>query len=173
MKKQMEGDEDQRRASAADARDEDSSPSEEGATTGASKQRRTLGNDADHEERLRGGGRGKQQPNQFAPEPKPGSTPSVRADLSEKVSDAFPSRNGDEYARTGDLGEDDQRVLRTLAELEDEESAPTLAEIAREGDLDTADVMPALQRLINDHDMVQEVGAGSAEGPRYRVKARS
>lgn len=173
MKKQMEGDEDRRRQAASDAEKKGSSPSEEGVTTGASKQRRGLGKNATHEERLRGPGRGKQQPGQFAPEPKPGSTPSVRAERNETQTDAFPPRQGGDVAAAGDLDADDQRVLETLARLEDEDSAPTVGEIAREADLPTDVTVPALQRLINDHDVVHELSADSAGGPRYRVKERT
>lgn len=173
MKKQMEGDNEQRRAKAADARAEGRSPSEEGVTTGASKQRRKLGNDADHEERLTGSAHGKQQPSQFAPDPKPGSVPSRRGAGEPPLgqTDGFPPREGD-HAQPGDLDEHDERVLRTLAELEDEDSAPTMSDIAREADLDADVARSAMQRLINDHDVVQELPA-DAEGPRYRVKARS
>lgn len=175
MKKQMEGDNDQRRAAAADARDEGRSASEDGATTGASKQRRKLGSDAEHEERLRGSAQGKQQPGQFSPEPKPGSTPSRRGADEPPLTqtDGFPPRRVSDHARAGDLDERDERVLQTLARLEDEESAPTVTEIAHEADLDADEAMTVMQRLINDHDLVQELPAGAVGGRRYRIKART
>jgi hypothetical protein len=52
MGKQMEGDNKQRRAAAREAREAGRTPSAEGLTTGASKQRTHVGGDADHEERL-------------------------------------------------------------------------------------------------------------------------
>lgn len=175
MKKQMEGDNDQRRAAAADARDEGRSASEDGATTGASKQRRKLGSDANHEERLRGSARGKQQPRQFSPDPKPGSTPSRRGADEPPLAqtDGFPPRRESEHARAGELNERDERVLRSLADLEDEDSAPTVTEIAREAGLEADEAMTVMQRLINDHDVVQELPAEAAGGRRYRVKSRA
>lgn len=50
--KKMEGDEDQRRKKAREARNKDKLPSEEGATLGSSKQRQHLPGDADHEEKI-------------------------------------------------------------------------------------------------------------------------
>lgn len=175
MKKQMEGDEEQRRKAAADARDEGKTASEAGATTGASKQRQALSQKADHEDRLRNPGRGKQQPSQFAAEPRPGSTPSRRGadDAAVGGTDGFPPRDGGDRASAGDLDERDEHVFRSLAALEDEDSAPALAEIAREAELDVEEATAVLQRLINDHDLVQELGADAEAGHRYRVKSRA
>jgi hypothetical protein len=73
MRKQMEGDNEQRRAAAREARERGESPSEAGATTGASKQRRHLGNEASHEEKMDGPGRGKADPERFTGDARPGS----------------------------------------------------------------------------------------------------
>jgi hypothetical protein len=62
MRKQTEGDNQQRRAAARDAREHGQSPSAAGVTTGASKQPRHLGNEASHEEKMAGPGHGKQDP---------------------------------------------------------------------------------------------------------------
>lgn len=175
MKKQMEGNEEQRRAAAADARDDGQAPSEAGVTTGASKQRQKLSQKADHEDRLRNPGRGKQQPDQFAADPRPGSTPSRRGadDAVVGPTDGFPPRDGGDHADAGDLDDRDERVFRSLVALEDEDSAPTLSDIAREADIDVDDATTVMQRLINDHDLVQELGADPEAGHRYRVKARA
>ncbi|HVE79378.1 MAG TPA: hypothetical protein VNA89_10975 [Gemmatimonadaceae bacterium] len=50
--REMEGDADQRRAAARDARRRGKRPSEEGATLGASKQRKEAKKGASHQERL-------------------------------------------------------------------------------------------------------------------------
>ena len=52
MGKQMEGDNKQRRAAAREAREAGSSASEQGRTTGASKQRTHVGGKAEHDEKL-------------------------------------------------------------------------------------------------------------------------
>lgn len=48
----MEGDEDQRRAAARDAKAHGKKPSEVGATTGASKQRKEAPHNASHQEKM-------------------------------------------------------------------------------------------------------------------------
>jgi hypothetical protein len=170
MKKQMEGDNEQRRGRAADAREEGRSASEDGVTTGASNQIRTLGDEADHEERIGGSGRGKQQPDRVAAEPKPGSLP--RDNRTTAQTDSFTERTG-ERAEPGNLDENDQRVFETLARLETDDQAPTASDIVREAGLSRDAAIPALRRLIDDHDVVQELPADPQAGNRYRVKARS
>jgi hypothetical protein len=74
--KKMEGNEEQRRAKAREARREGEAPSARGATLGASKQPRHLPDDEDHAEKLRSIHEGKQpNPGQHVsrPEPRPGS----------------------------------------------------------------------------------------------------
>jgi hypothetical protein len=71
MRKQMEGDNEQRRAAARDARERGESPSEAGVTTGASKQQRHIGNEASHEEKLQGPGHGKADPSRFTGDGRP------------------------------------------------------------------------------------------------------
>jgi hypothetical protein len=74
MGKQMEGDNTQRRKKAAEARAAGETPSEQGATFGASKQRHRLGGDAEHPETLEAQRRGKQAViRENTPKPKPGS----------------------------------------------------------------------------------------------------
>ena len=62
MGKQMEGDNEQRRKRAREAREEGSSASEEGVTLGASKQEHSLGRHDDHEDKMEAPGRGKAEP---------------------------------------------------------------------------------------------------------------
>lgn len=57
--RQTSGDNRQRRSEARAARERGESASEAGATTGASQQRKKVGNDADHEERLEAKNKGK------------------------------------------------------------------------------------------------------------------
>ena len=73
MGKQMEGDNRQRRQRAREAREEDTNPSEAGMTLGASKQDYHLGAEADHDEKMAGPGRGKQEPDRAANPMRPGS----------------------------------------------------------------------------------------------------
>lgn len=62
MKRPMEGDEDQRRAAARDARALGKRPSEERATLGASRQRKEVSRKASHQERVEGPREGKANP---------------------------------------------------------------------------------------------------------------
>ena len=58
MGKQMGGDNRQRRQRVREAREEGTTASEAGVTVGASKQDHSLGNDADHDEKMEAPGRG-------------------------------------------------------------------------------------------------------------------
>lgn len=70
--KKMEGNEEQKRQKARDAREEGKQPSEEGVTSGASKQRRDSGSE-DYPETLDSKRRGKQDSlRENTPIPKPG-----------------------------------------------------------------------------------------------------
>ena len=68
--KKMEGDEQERRRKAREAKRHGHLPSADGATLGASKQRRHLPEDADHAEKLRAIHEGKQQ-SVHQPNPRP------------------------------------------------------------------------------------------------------
>lgn len=173
MGKQMEGDNRQRRARAAEARDEGRLPSEDGVTTGASGQERHLGNEADHAEKMAGPGWGKQQPDRVGPQPRPGSSARPAREGARNEPDTMPPKNASRRAQPGLLDEDDQRVFESLARLESErDEAPTLSAIAHASGLATDQAVPVLQRLIDDHDVVQELPAEPEDGRRYRVKAR-
>ena len=74
--KKMEGDEQQRRNKAREAKRQGRAPSAQGATQGASKQRRHLPADADHGDKLRSIREGKQPhagQHVSDPQPRPGS----------------------------------------------------------------------------------------------------
>jgi hypothetical protein len=73
VRKQMEGDNRQRRKAAGQAKDEGLSPSEAGVTTGASKQQRHLKNDSSHRERVENPDRGKLAGGRHDPGLRPGS----------------------------------------------------------------------------------------------------
>ena len=71
--KKMEGNEEQKRQKAREAREEGKTPSEEQATTGASKQRLHKGEGADHREKIDSIRKGKQDVlTENTPEPRPG-----------------------------------------------------------------------------------------------------
>jgi len=59
QQRNMEGDNEQRRNAAREAREQGKRPSEVGATLGASKQRKKVSRSASHEERLEARGEGK------------------------------------------------------------------------------------------------------------------
>jgi hypothetical protein len=71
--RKMEGDEQQRRKKGREARERGHAPSEEGATTGASKQRQHVGQREGHREKLDTIREGKQDViRENTPEPRPG-----------------------------------------------------------------------------------------------------
>lgn len=72
MKKQMEGNEKQRRQAAREAREQGKTASEMGATLGASKQRREVKGKASHQDKLEARDHGKQQ-KRNTNEPRPGN----------------------------------------------------------------------------------------------------
>jgi hypothetical protein len=72
--KQMEGNEQQKRQKAREARREGDAPSEQGATTGASKQRQHLDNKEEHPDKIDAIREGKHKViRENTPEPRPGS----------------------------------------------------------------------------------------------------
>lgn len=173
MKKQMEGDNEQRRAKAKEARDEGRLPSEDGVTTGASNQRRTLPNRADYEERLTGSGWGKQQPDRVARQPRPGSrSPEAAATGAPGDTEGFPPRSEVQDVEPGALTPEDEQVFEAIARLEGERDAPTLGDIADAAGLPVDEAEPAVQRLIDRHDVVRELPATDEVGRRYAVKSR-
>jgi hypothetical protein len=82
--RKMEGNEEQRRAAARDAREQGKLPSEMKATTGASKQRKEAPENASHQERLEQKHEGKSASSRPGERARPGSR------------DVDPNRSGDE-----------------------------------------------------------------------------
>lgn len=72
QQRNMEGDNEQRRRAAKEARDEGKRPSEVGATLGASKQRKELSKSASHQERMETRSEGKRGPGTSG-KPRPGN----------------------------------------------------------------------------------------------------
>ena len=70
--RKMEGDENQRRKAAREARSEGKAPSEVGATLGASKQMKQAKTDASHQEKMDTRGKGKRTPGTSG-KPRPGN----------------------------------------------------------------------------------------------------
>ena len=71
--KQMEGDNRERRKKAKEARERGNDPSEENVTSGASKQREHLDDNADHREKVENIRKGKHDViGENTPEPRPG-----------------------------------------------------------------------------------------------------
>jgi hypothetical protein len=166
----MEGDNRQRRARAAEAREHGTTPSEAGVTTGASKQIRHLPNSADHEDKLSGPGRGKQQPERAASEPRPHSIPSQRPREGGQSTPPDP-RDG---AVAGELDALEGQVLTSIARLETEEGSASVAAIARDCHIPEEAAEQAVVTLMRIHDVVVELAddpRGGA-GPAYLVKPR-
>ncbi|WP_320775810.1 hypothetical protein [Streptomyces sp. CRN 30] len=165
VRKKMEGDEQQRRAAALEARRSGDAPSAEGVTTGASKQRRHVShrNAISHEEKIGSRHRGKQQWR--------------TGDLAERaVGD--PSGQGAERTFTGrghpGYGERHEQVFKAVSAVQEHRhgEAGYLEEISRAAGLPVEDTRVLLHDLTQVHGLVTEL-AGSDDpdlGPRFEVK---
>ena len=76
-----------------------------------------------------------------------------------------------------ELTDHQQRTLDALARLEAEGHAGWVHQIAETTGQSVDDTRTALSGLLNEHDLVQEVGTPPEQdepdlGPRYRVKQR-
>ena len=174
MGKQMEGDNRQRRQRAKDVRDEGWTPSAEGVTTGASVQERHLSNDADHEEKMAGPGWGKQQPERVAPDPRPGSV-SNREGATSPTPPPTGRARPEVSREPGLLDDEEQRVFEAVVRRELAQGASVLPELARDVDLSRPETEAVLRRLVDHHDVVQQLPGetdGEDFGPRYRAKTR-
>lgn len=175
MGKQMEGDNRQRRARAKDARDEGRAPSADGVTTGASVQERHLAGNVDHDERIAGPGWGKQQPERAAPNPRPGSLRDRESVTGKAPPAATPTSDREVRRGQGDLDDDEQRVFEAVVRQELHHGSSSLPEAADGAGLPRPDAEAALRRLVDHHDVVQQLSDdpdGAGFGPRYRVKTR-
>src|SRR3954465_11083072 len=160
--KKMEGDEDQRRAAAREARESGLEPGEAGVTTGASKQPTHLRHQDSltHEERLAERHRGKQQ--ELRPQPQaPAAQPPEAAPPDDTV---------------GGHDADLEHVFRALTEAQaahggDAVYVQDVAEVAR---LPVDRTRALLRDLVRLQKLVTELeGAdGPDMGPRFTMKPR-
>ena len=159
--KKVEGNEDQRRAAAREARREGESPSALRETTGASKQRRHLGRQEPHEEKMASLHQGKQGRNEAVPRHEP-------ADDSPLVD--FSGRGHPDYS-------DEHAQVFTALTLTQEEhngEAVYLDEIADGAGLPEEQTRVLLHDLITVHRLVTELQGSDYPdlGPRFEVKPR-
>jgi hypothetical protein len=162
VRKKMEGDEDERRRAAQEARKAGEMPSERGSTTGASKQRTHLPGKDTHEERIASPHRGKQQ---WRPGEAAGQEvrdPGAR----EPVLD-FTGRGRPPYS------EEHETVYHALVEAMEEHDgeAVFLEEIARTAHRPREETRVLLHDLARVHHLVTELeGADSPDlGPRFET----
>jgi hypothetical protein len=167
VRKHMEGDEQQRRAAAQEARRIGDAPSAHGVTTGASKQRRHLPDrdSLSHEEKIGSLHRGKQQWR--------------TGDLAEKTvrdpsaQDADRSFSGRERP---DYTERHEQVFKAVSAVQEHQGgeAAYLQAIARAAGLDQEETRVLLHDLTRVHGLVTALAAGDEPdmGPRYEVKPR-
>ncbi|MGK9465144.1 hypothetical protein ACSLFT_34710 (plasmid) [Streptomyces sp. G6] len=163
--KKMEGDEAQRRRAAHEAHRSGASPSEQGRTTGASKQRTHLPHrdSISHEERLKSVHRGKQ-----------GGEPRKAARSRDSVvasrSPSSAGRNGEPYT------EAHEQVFEALSQVEQEHEgeAVHLDEVARSAGLSTDETSGLLHDLVTVHGLATELSGSDTPdmGPRFEIKRR-
>lgn len=163
--KKVEGNEEQRRAAAREARRAGVSPSARGETTGASKQRTHLSHHHSHEEKLASVHRGKQWWD---------ATADADAELVD--SEALePERSFAGRSGAGYTGEH-ERVFAALAEAQRASGgeAVYLDEIAGGSGLPREQVRILLHDLTRTHRLVTELDGSEQPdlGPRYEVKPR-
>ncbi|MTE21106.1 hypothetical protein F0L17_18675 [Streptomyces sp. TRM43335] len=160
--KKMEGDEDQKRATAREAERAGRRPSERSDTTGASKQRTHLTGRSTitHEERLETRDQGKQGRR---------GTEATDSRTAGETGRTFTGRGAPEY------GERHERVFRALtAEEERHPGEPVhLQDVSRAAELPQEETRVLLHDLVAVHKLVTEVQGDSAGlGPRYETKSR-
>jgi hypothetical protein len=167
--KNMEGDENQRRTRARQARDSGSTPSAELVTRGASKQRNKTGQKEPHQDRLAAETRGKQK----SPEPEAPRTPAPSPfdQWSRQQTGHKPTagRRG-----TINLSPEQDEVYAAVAELEASGEPVYLSRIA------AATHRPELEtrRIVGDlldANLIQEVAAPDQPdlGLRYALTAKT
>lgn len=167
--KKMEGDENQRRARARQARESGSTPSAELVTKGASKQRLRTGQKEPHQERLAAGNRGKQQSPQAEPARPPTPDPSDQWSRQQTGHKPSAGRGG-----TINLSPEQSEVYAAVAELEAIGEPVYLSQIA------TAAHRPELEtrRIVGDlldANLIQEIAAPDQPdfGLRYALTAKT
>ncbi|GAA2608464.1 hypothetical protein SMC26_29015 [Actinomadura fulvescens] len=155
VRKKVEGNEEQRRAAAREARRAGEAPSARKVTTGASKQKGHLsgGGSPTHEQRLNAIHQGKQQ-HQPGPADAPGDTePAV----------TYSGRGRPGYT------EKHERVFQAVAQAAD---GITLDTAAREAGLPKDETRTLLHDLMEVHGLVTELQGVDAPdlGPRYELR---
>jgi hypothetical protein len=166
VRKKVEGDEDQRRAAAREARAAGEEPSAASVTTGASKQPHHLTHrdSLTHEERLAERHRGKQGSDVI-----PGSAAGRGAQVS-GAGRTFPERGRPDYDPAH------ERVFRALSEVEAAHGgeAVYLEEIAGAADLPLEETRLLLHDLVAVLKLVTELeGVDTPDlGPRFTIKPR-
>ncbi|MBD0420089.1 hypothetical protein H0H10_13075 [Streptomyces sp. TRM S81-3] len=165
VRKKMEGDEEQRRAAAHEARRAGESPSARSGTTGASKQRTHLTGHDTHEERMGTVHRGKQQwPAAGAGEQEVTGRPTQEAGRT------FTGRGRPGY------GAEHEQVFVALSETQarHDGEAVDLDEIARTAGLPAEETRDLLHDLTQVHRLVTELSGSDRPdmGPRFQVKPR-
>jgi hypothetical protein len=167
VRKKVEGDEEQRRAAAREAREAGEAPSARQVTTGASKQRSHLP-DRDsltHEEKIGGLHRGKQQwrAGDLA-------EAEVKDPAAQGPERTFTDRESSEYTA------EHEKVLSALAAAQERNggAAVYLDEIARAAGLSPEDTRALLHDLMEVHRMVTELAGSDVPdmGPRFEIKPR-
>jgi hypothetical protein len=164
VRKKVEGDEDQRRAAAHEARKAGESPSERKVTTGASKQRTHVPDRSSltHEERVAPVHQGKQR---RQPEDRRAREPAAPPQRS------FTGRGHPPY------DEQHEQVFRALAQAEKDHGGEGvhLDEVARRAGLPKEETRVLLHDLVAAHRLVTELQQppdGPDQGPRYETKPR-
>lgn len=167
--KKMEGDENQRRERARQARESGSTPSAELVTKGASKQRHQTGQKEPHQDRLAAGTRGKQK----SPEPEPvrPPTPSPADQWSRRETGRKPSagRGG-----TINLSPEQGEVYAVVAELEADGEPVYLSRIAAAAHRPELETRRIVGDLL-DANLLQEIAAPDQPdlGLRYALTAKT
>lgn len=158
VRKKVEGNEEQRRAAAREARREGQAPSAQEVTTGASKQRTHLRHSLPHEEKAAAVHEGKQQ------------WPGGVGDL--------PPGTSPERALAGhaDYSEAHERVFLALTEAQERHGgeAVYLEEVARGSGMSREQARGLLHDLARVHRLVTVVEQADTPdlGPRFEVRPR-
>ncbi|MER7396154.1 hypothetical protein ABT381_11620 [Streptomyces sp. NPDC000151] len=161
VRKKVEGDEDQRRAAAREAEQAGETPSAQGRTTGASKQRTHVPDRSTltHEEKVAPVHRGKQ-------DWPAAQTGPVRPGASQEPTRSFSGRGRPGY------GEDHERVFQAVTEAEQQQGRGAyLDEIARTAGLPADRTRTLLHDLTTTHGLVTQLADTDDpdQGPRWET----
>jgi hypothetical protein len=170
VNKKVEGDEQQRRARARQARESGSTPSAELVTTGGSKQPHRTDHKDPHQERLAANTRGKQQGS--APQPAGRPMPNL-TDQWARWRGGRPPITGSQ-SRTIDLSEEQGQVYRAVADLEARGEPVYLNRVAHAVGRPELETRRILGDLL-DANLVQEVAAPDQPdfGSQYLLTAKT